>query len=427
MNYREKYDEISKLDSRPRGFAFEKLINEMFDDCKILINKSYKTKDQSQQIDGAIEIGSRIFLLEAKWENSGTLAASKLYSFLGKINSKLEGTLGIFISHNRLKDNFVNAIRDGLRQNCILIHGEENINEIVDGNLRLDKYILHCYREASTKNIVEISASEYISLRGKIETDQDNNISKSNWSEIYKEIINESDESAFVNFMQQNEVLNNDIPKNLVNVLPHISLEFNTKQKLKFLIEKIEEENLNTYKNSIKNKLTGDYWRKFSQDEIISILVSKLDLNQSDYKEIILNVTSNFNGDWELENDASRILGALFDKLDDDNKKLIAKKFLTIYLDDFRKSKFQQKQFANKVFREIKNNNNLYELFSDHIIKELKNEKKVEEIWIKEGLITPEELKKRLINRILSKYSNFYIDSEREKIKEDLQNKYDSL
>jgi hypothetical protein len=90
MSYRIKYDKIAAITkAKTRGFAFEALLNEIYDDCEVLISKSYKTADGTQQIDGAVQINSKIFLIEAKWEKKETLAASKLYSFLGKISKPI--------------------------------------------------------------------------------------------------------------------------------------------------------------------------------------------------------------------------------------------------------------------------------------------------------------------------------------------------
>ena len=119
----DKFAKIRKSASkRRRGLRFERLFYEIFERDKILIEKSYKNKEGSQQIDGAIEINNRIFIIEVKWEKTKTLAASKLYSFLGKINSKIEGTLGVFISYNELGNNFINSTRAGIKQNCIIIN-----------------------------------------------------------------------------------------------------------------------------------------------------------------------------------------------------------------------------------------------------------------------------------------------------------------
>lgn len=146
-----KFKQISKSKPKRRGAQFERLFYEVFDRENILLEKSYFNDDGSQQIDGAIEVNNRIFLTEVKWEKSETLAASKLYSFLGKINSKIEGTLGLFISYNDLSDNFINSVRAGVKQNCIILNGEENIVPIIKGDILLKDYIWYIYQQTSTR------------------------------------------------------------------------------------------------------------------------------------------------------------------------------------------------------------------------------------------------------------------------------------
>lgn len=111
--------------SQQRGRDFEELINNIFKEEKVLLRRGFHTTDnKSEQIDGAIEIDNRIFLIETKWVQSN-LAASDLFSFIGKIENKFFGTLGIFISKEELSENFINALNKGRRQAVLVIHGED--------------------------------------------------------------------------------------------------------------------------------------------------------------------------------------------------------------------------------------------------------------------------------------------------------------
>ena len=114
---------LAREDAKKRGNQFEELILELFAAEKLLRKKSYHTSDKkSEQIDGALKIGAIRALLEVKWVNSG-LAASELYAFLGKVEGKFIGTVGIFISRVELSPNFLNSLRSGRRQSVIVIHG----------------------------------------------------------------------------------------------------------------------------------------------------------------------------------------------------------------------------------------------------------------------------------------------------------------
>lgn len=84
----EKIYELEKIPStrtsaQARGLEFEKLLIEYFNNMGVLISNPYHTSDnRSEQIDGAIRIDDRIFLLEIKWVESN-IAASDLYAFMG--------------------------------------------------------------------------------------------------------------------------------------------------------------------------------------------------------------------------------------------------------------------------------------------------------------------------------------------------------
>jgi hypothetical protein len=433
MNYKATYDRIKVLTSKTqRGFAFEKLINKIFDEREVLINNSYKTVDLGQQIDGAIEIKGRVFLLEAKWEKKETLAASKLYSFLGKINSKLEGTIGIFISHDKLSDNFVNAIRDGLRQNCILIHGKENIIDIVEGKLKLDEFVWYCYRDACTKNKSEFSTSDYLSLPPSVSKSTSASLTspsiQNNWDNIYTELTNGSNLNNFVNTLSINYIVGNDFPDKVVNLLPTLSYNSVENEKLKELIDKICELELEGFEKSLKIKLSGNYYSKYANPFIISILPKAIYATDKECELIIENVTKGFNGDWEIENEASRILELIFKNFNDINLILVAKKFLDIYLDTSRQDRFEQKQFATKVITKVKQKHaDLFDLFRDEIFQNIKSLKNIQMIWIVNEYETIETVREGVIQRIILKYNKFIEKDQREAVKTQIEEYYDTL
>lgn len=146
---------------RQRGIDFESLLNDIFLYEKILINRGYHTADnRSEQIDGAIKVASRIFLVETKWVHAD-LAASELYSFIGKVDNKFHGTLGVFISRNRLTDNFIRALNRGRRQSVIVIHGED-IDLLFEHKLSFTDYIEKAFTILSYDNISHYPVQDYL-------------------------------------------------------------------------------------------------------------------------------------------------------------------------------------------------------------------------------------------------------------------------
>ncbi len=99
---RSEYKELANLPAdadgyakRQRGHAFERLLNKLFLFDDLEPRTGYRPA--GEQIDGSLYFDGRIYLLEAKW-HADPLPASTLYQFKGKVDGKLVGTIGIFIS-----------------------------------------------------------------------------------------------------------------------------------------------------------------------------------------------------------------------------------------------------------------------------------------------------------------------------------------
>lgn len=155
--------DIDSAVARQRGLDFEKLVRELFLKQGLLSSikqSSYYTSDnRSEQIDGVINLEGKIFLLEAKWDSS--LAASALYEFIGKIENKFFGTLGIFISYNSLSSNFINALRKGRKQNVIVIHGEDVIQLFEKDDILRD-YLKYALEKLSLDDVSHVPVREFI-------------------------------------------------------------------------------------------------------------------------------------------------------------------------------------------------------------------------------------------------------------------------
>ncbi|EJG03159.1 restriction endonuclease [Flavobacterium sp. F52] len=178
----DRYLEMVKLDGlakispqhkQQRGRDFEDLINEVFEDEKIMLSKGYHTSDNSsEQIDGAVEFDNRIFLVEIKWVESN-LAASELYAFIGKIENKFFGTLGIFISKAPLSDNFINSLNKGRRQSVIVIHGDDITHIFSNHDSTFKEYFSYVLRVVSYDNKTHLSFKDFLnSKKTAVSTDQ---------------------------------------------------------------------------------------------------------------------------------------------------------------------------------------------------------------------------------------------------------------
>lgn len=103
---------------RRRGYDFEILLKKLFALDDLEPRSGYKP--MGEQIDGSVYLDGRVYLLEAKW-HADPLPASTLYQFKGKVDGKLAGTLGIFISMSGYAEDAVDALTLGKGLNVILV------------------------------------------------------------------------------------------------------------------------------------------------------------------------------------------------------------------------------------------------------------------------------------------------------------------
>lgn len=111
-----------------RGRKFERILHAMFAEAKLTPRTSFRPK--GEEVDGSIWFQGRTILVEAKW-TSDPHPASSLYQFKGKVDGKIVGTLGIFISIGGFSADSVDALLAGKELNLILADGDD-MRAIVD-------------------------------------------------------------------------------------------------------------------------------------------------------------------------------------------------------------------------------------------------------------------------------------------------------
>jgi hypothetical protein len=92
---------------RQRGYRLEALICDLLRADDLDSRTSYRIK--GEQIDGSFSLDGKIFLIEAKWHRD-QLPASALYEFKGKIDGKLVGTVGIFLSMSGYSSDAIDVL-----------------------------------------------------------------------------------------------------------------------------------------------------------------------------------------------------------------------------------------------------------------------------------------------------------------------------
>lgn len=135
---------------RQRGFKFEKILQIVLEQDKLEPRAGYKP--DGEQIDGSFFLDGKVFLLEAKWHKD-PLPASKLYEFKGKVDGKLIGTIGVFISMGGYSEDAVNALTLGKSLNLILFDGSD-IDLIINNGLSFKESLKLKLRMAAEEGIV---------------------------------------------------------------------------------------------------------------------------------------------------------------------------------------------------------------------------------------------------------------------------------
>ncbi|MFZ7109321.1 hypothetical protein [Avibacterium avium] len=102
----EFYSLATSQDNQQRGFKLENLMNRLFVLNDLDPKASFKVV--GQQIDGAFTLDGTEFLFEAKWVKS-PINNSDLAIFKEKVKSKLENTLGLFLSIDGFSEDGINA------------------------------------------------------------------------------------------------------------------------------------------------------------------------------------------------------------------------------------------------------------------------------------------------------------------------------
>lgn len=108
--------EVSKMEPRPRGYAFEVFLKDVFDAYGLAGKAAFRLI--GEQIDGSFEFGHETYLLEAKWQNDKT-AAKDLRDFQGKVEGKAAWSRGLFVSNSGFTAEGLQSFGNGKRIICM--------------------------------------------------------------------------------------------------------------------------------------------------------------------------------------------------------------------------------------------------------------------------------------------------------------------
>jgi len=91
-------------DRRERGVQFEEFLRKLFALHDLEPRGAFSIA--GEQTDGSIRVDSQLFLVEARWREEPT-SPDDIRSFRGKVEEKLDNTLGIFVSMSYFTDEAI--------------------------------------------------------------------------------------------------------------------------------------------------------------------------------------------------------------------------------------------------------------------------------------------------------------------------------
>lgn len=142
---------ISESSTQKKGYLFEKFLYNLFEYFDLDPKKSFRIS--GEQIDGAFSFDGNDYLLEAKWVSTSDITKSTIMEFGGKINEKLDNTLGVFISYNGFSDECQCLKTVGSLKPIFLVTGAE-IMMILENRITLQDLLLRKRRHAAQRGEV---------------------------------------------------------------------------------------------------------------------------------------------------------------------------------------------------------------------------------------------------------------------------------
>ncbi len=141
-----------------RGFELEKIMYELFELFDLDPKASFK--NLGEQLDGAFSLDGTEYLFEAKWQKS-LVNKADLAVFSDKVKTKLENTLGIFLSINGFSQDGVAAHQAG--GSSILLMDGGDLMAVFEERIDFTSLLLRKKRYAAQTGNIYFSYYQMIS------------------------------------------------------------------------------------------------------------------------------------------------------------------------------------------------------------------------------------------------------------------------
>jgi hypothetical protein len=393
---RQQFDDLEKLGAEPgaqvaqwRGNQFEALLLDLFDAHQMLLRRSFHTNDnRSEQIDGAIDIVGRVALVEAKWTKE-SLAASELFSFLGKVEGKFTGTIGVFVSRATLSTNFLNALRHGRRQSILVIHGDD-VPKLFDAPFPLPEYLASCVRHVSIDNVSYFGTQRFLEQRtNKVAAE------KATAKDNIKDLLEMLDKPAATNLVltlvkdKDVATLQGELVA-LLRAYPRILLKLQSTSPLRSTVPRYIEvgsQRLPTAETDVDRLFLGSNLEGILREPgyyaLIRAFSKRLQYVSDELRkatsESLVAAWNDTNGQFEDENILAEPTEALWANITSDAQKSLLRRFVGFVNDYYHRPGFPQYDLAAKMLKSESNRDLRSEVIPAMLVNEYTDLAKMED------------------------------------------------
>jgi len=145
------YDAVLSTDRQKAGYTLQDLLQELFGLFEIEYRKSFRNPSNTQEIDGHFYFLSFDYLVEAKWRKDQP-AEGEIGSFKHKVEGKIKGTRGLFVSVAGFRKEVVEKF-DEHGSSIILMDGMD-LTHVLEGRVDLRDGLRAKIETAAQKGVV---------------------------------------------------------------------------------------------------------------------------------------------------------------------------------------------------------------------------------------------------------------------------------
>ena len=148
------YDLAASANPQARGLELERLMRDLFELYDLAPRAAFTLR--GEQIDGSFDLDLTPYLFEAKWTQD-RIQPKELRDFAGKIEEKLENTLGLFLAINGFTEAAVNS--QNSRSSRMLLMDGIDLTVVLDRGLDLVELLRAKRRHAAQTGEVLMPAT----------------------------------------------------------------------------------------------------------------------------------------------------------------------------------------------------------------------------------------------------------------------------